>query len=129
MKKNGYKILRKLHKLESRHNLLKYRPKIRFAYYSCKELIDLLYSVYGIHNDQYIQDFFKKSYHFCRYVKYICDTNSRINKSILSDYLTTYTKFFIYIKQSHIKFTVNHNFIESWHTKCLMSYIAIWGDN
>lgn len=62
LKKNGYKILRKLHKLENRANLSKAYgascSKGCFVVLSCKELADIISDMYGSYDEQYIKSFY-----------------------------------------------------------------------
>ena len=133
LKKNGYKILRKLHKLEKRSNISKaygaYCPKGYFVVLSCKELADILFDLYGSYEDQFIQEFFKKTNNFINYLDNISVKHKRIDSTILSNYLTAYTQFFNYIiDECHVKFSYNSSFLMKWNAGCIMAYTAVWGN-
>lgn len=133
LKKNGYKILRKLHKLEKRSNLPKAYgptcPKGYFIVLSCKDLADILSDLYGNYEDQFVQRFLKKTNSFIDYLDTIAAAQVKIDSKILSCYLTSYTQFFNYIiDKRHLRFLPNDSFLTKWNAGCIMAYTAVWGN-
>lgn len=133
LKKNGYKIFRKLHKLEKRANLPKaYGAKCQNGYYvvlSCKGFYDVLYDLYGNYEDEYIKCFLEKTSHFIDYLDAIAVASVTVDSKILSNYLTSFTQFFNRITEDqHIKFSPSKNFFVKWNAGCVMAYTAVWGD-
>lgn len=133
MKKNGYKILRKLHKLEKRANLQKaYTATCKEGYFvvlSCKNLAEILFDLYGNRKEQYIQSFLEKTNSFIEYFDSVAASQVRINSKILARYLTNYTQFFNrIIDEGCVKFSPNSSFLSKWNVGCIMAYTAVWGN-
>ena len=130
LKKNGYKLMRKLHKIEKRKGADKaykaiYEDTYMFVLYS-KALTDLIVTEYGI-NDELIIKFKNKCDWFVNYLTKTAETKSKINKSYLVSYLKAYTKFFNKIIERGYPFVSKQEIIEKWNIGCLMAYIATWG--
>lgn len=129
LKKNGYKVLRKLHKLEKKNGAeLAYSKALEESYgfvLSCQALIEIIYEEYG-HCDE-SSKFLGKCESFLSYLETISKTKSRINSKVLSSFLHSYTVFFNYIIKEKYHFVFNQRIIELWNMKCLMAYIATWG--
>ena len=133
LKKNGYKILRKLHKLEKRSNLSKaysaYCSEGCFVVLSCRNLSEILYDLYGNREEQYINLFLQRTAEFVKYLEFIADSRSVINPKMLVSYLTSYTTFFNRIIEEHyVKFSPNKDLYTKWNVGCLMAYVAVWGN-
>lgn len=131
LKKNGYKILKKLHKLELRANLdkaySKSCPDGYFVVLACKNLAELLTIQYGSYNHGYIRAFLKRTEQFVSYLDSIAKKHARINTTYLSSYLSAYTEFFNRITNDKIAFTVNNSILTKWNIGCVMAYTAVWG--
>lgn len=133
LKKNGYKILRKLHKIEKAKNIDRAYAAIceegYFFVLSCKNLVELVKKQYsGIKNCNEFDAFLQKSESFLRHLETISISKARINKHILASYLKAYTVFFNKIIEAGIKFDVTQELLADWNLKCIMAYIAVWGD-
>lgn len=133
MKKNGYKILRKLHKLEKRINLQKaYAATCAEGYFvvlSCKNLAEILFDLYGSYEEQYIQRFLEKTNCFIKYLDSMAESQTKINSKVLVGFLTNYTQFFNrIIDEGCVKFSPNSNFLTKWNVGCIMAYTAVWGN-
>lgn len=130
LKKNGYKILRKLHKLESKkgadraYNVC-YEDTYMFVLY-CRAFVDIIKSEYNPAKP-YVALFEKKCDAFLEYLESISETKSKINKSLLADFLKAYTKFFNRVIASKHDFFFDQSMTEKWNLKCLMAFIATWG--
>lgn len=125
LKKNGYKILRKLHKLQKRKNVTR-TIKCDDTYYyvlSCKHLFEILNEEYGINANSFLS----KCDHFLEYLE--CNRGNRIDPTVLSSFLKAYTKFFNGIIGKGIPFSFNRNLVDIWNTKCLMAYNVAWCEN
>lgn len=132
LKKNGYKIIKKLHKLESRKNLDSiYLMKCKEGYFfvlSCKNLFNIICMQYNS-NDSIVSQFKKfdsKSNMFLHHLETIAQNQMRINKHILASYLSAYTKFFNFIIAQQIPFHMSQDDIVYWNSKCIMAYYAAW---
>ena len=133
LKKNGYKILDKLHKLENRSDLDKIYgascAKGCFVVLSCEELAGHLLELYSDSEDLYVQNFLKKTNLFVGYLNVISKSHSKINRSILASYLTSYTNFFNYIiNYKCIRFLFDASLLKKWNAGCIMAYTAVWGN-
>lgn len=129
LKKNGYQIVRKLHKLERKKNLdcvyeLTYEG-IPFWFLSFKNLVDIIKTMYGASKEEYISIFIKKSESFQSYLEKVAVRRGKINGSRLSSYLKAYTQFFNRAKQTE-KFDKSLKVLEEWNLKCVMAYYAAW---
>lgn len=132
LKKNGYKIIRKLHKLEMKKNTESaYLKKCKEGYFfvlSYKNLFSIIKNQYG--NDEKISREFnafeKKSNLFLSHLESISRNKAQINKRILASYLTAYTNFFNLIICYKVPFFVTQEMLIEWNQKCLMAYYAAW---
>lgn len=131
LKKNGYKILRKLHKLEIRSNLDKAYSRVSpdgfFVVLACKNLAELLSIQYGSYSQGYIHIFLEKTDRFVSYLDSTARKHARISPTHLSSYLSAYTEFFNRIADEQITFTVDNNILTKWNVGCVMAYTAVWG--
>ena len=128
LKKNGYQILRKLHKLESRKGTKRaYAAICKDTYFfvlSCRALVDIIVIEYPEE-----QSFQHKCDSFLDYLESIASKRGRIDKSRLASFLRGYTNFFNRIIVEKHKFICDDNIVNLWSSKCLMAYIASWGKN
>lgn len=128
LKKNGYRILRKLHKLESRNGAKRaYAAICRDTYFfvlSCRALVDIIEIEYP--EEQFFR---QKCESFLDYLESIASIRGRIDKSRLASFLRCYTDFFNRIIAEKHKFICDDNIVNLWNSKCLMAYIASWGNN
>ena len=130
LKKNGYKIIRKLHKLETKKGVKKaykasHNDTYMFVLY-CRGLTDLIEREYG-EVDEFVFLFREKSKKFMQYLLSVSKSKGKINKSYLAGFLKSYTKFFNKIIDKRYPFFVNQEIIEKWNIECLMAYLATWG--
>lgn len=127
LKKNGYKIFRKLHKMETRRGANKaYLAPCGNTYFfvvSCRALVDIIVLEYP-DAEQFIDSCNK----FLQYLDYVAQNKCTIDRSILSSFLSTYTQFFNHIIKEKHHFRFTEEMIELWNLKCLMAYIATWGN-
>lgn len=97
LKNNGYRILRKLHKMEKKKGANRaYSVSIEDTYgfvLYCRTLVDIIKSEY-YETDEYVLKFEKRCNGFLLYLDSIAQTQSRIKKSCLASFLKSYTKFF-----------------------------------
>lgn len=130
LKKNGYKILCKLHKMEKKKGADRaYSVGLEDTYgfiIYCRTLTDIIKTEYD-GTDECILKFEKKCNNFLAYLDSIAQTQSKIKKSRLASFLKSYTKFFNRIMRKRYKFIFSQTIREKWNTKCLMAYIATWG--
>lgn len=130
LKKNGYKMIKKLHKMEKKKGAEKaykavYEDTYTFVLY-CKELTEVIAMEYG-DTDKVVCAFKGKCENFIKYLESIAKTKSRINKSYLAGFLRAYTKFFNRIIEKQYPFSYRQDIIEKWNIGCLMAYVATWG--
>ena len=130
LKKNGYKMIRKLHKMEKKKGAEKaygvsFENTYMFVLY-CKGLIELIEMEYG-ETDEFVFLFKKKCIKFMEYLTFISASKSKINKSYLASFLKSYTKFFNKIIAKKYPLHVNQKALEKWNIGCVMAYIAAWG--
>lgn len=132
LKKNGYKILRKLHKLEKKKNLdYIYSATCKEGYFfilACKNLIKLITNQYnGIICSSNLEKFSQQSDLFLKHLENAARNRKRINKHLLSSYLKTFTIFFNIIIENKTEFRIRKELLEEWNQKCIMAYISAWG--
>ena len=130
LKKNGYKMIRKLHKMEKKKGAKKvygasFENTYMFVLY-CKGLTELIEMEYG-KTEEYIFSFKKKCIKFMEYLECISASKSKINKTYLAGFLKSYTKFFNKITDKKYPFLVDQKVLEKWNISCVMAYIATWG--
>lgn len=128
LKKNGYRFLRKLHKLEKHKGADRaYAAAIDDTYFfiiGCRALADIIKAEYP---DAHV--FAEKCDAFLIYLEAKARSKSRIDKGILSGFLRAYTRFFNRVIDQRKTFSFDQRMIELWNIKCLMAYVATWGDN
>lgn len=128
LKKNGYRILRKLHKIETNKGANKaYASAIddTFSFVlSVRALVDII-------NKEYPEElaFLERCDRFLSYLDKVAAKRQRINGAILASFLHVYTGFFNRVVSTHHVFRFDSEIIELWNQKCLMAYIATWGRN
>ena len=130
LKKNGYKMIRKLHKMEKKKGAEKaygvsFENTYMFVLY-CKGLTELIEMEYG-ETDEFVFLFKKKCIKFMEYLTFISASKSKINKSYLASFLKSYTKFSNKIIAKKYPLHVNQKALEKWNIGCVMAYIAAWG--
>lgn len=134
IKKNGYAIMRKLHKLEKKRCAsVAYSRSCNegiFVVLTCKHFAEFIKSTYDIQNGtpQYISVFIEKTDKFVQYLQCQASNGLCINKQMLAGYLKAYTKFFNRAIDKHIKCEITSETVALWNTKCLMAYTAVWGN-
>ncbi len=132
LKKNGYKIIGKLHKLELRKNFCRaYSASCSEGYFfvlSCSNLIGLVISEYDKTQVGTMMDvFIRKSNSFLNHLIDISNSKTTIDKRRLSAYLTTYTEFFNYLIENNVHFNISQKMLVEWNVRCVTAYIAVWG--
>lgn len=129
LKKNGYKMIKKLHSLELRKGADKaYRAQLGQTYMfvqMCVHLVDIINREYPQSNP-IVSSFSNKCSAFLKHLDDISSHNRKINKSILSGFLRSYTRFFNYICANKFKFTFDQAIVDTWNQKCIMAYISTW---
>lgn len=130
LKKNGYKMIRKLHKMEKKKGMEKaykvsFENTYMFVLY-CKGLMELIEMEYG-ETDEFVSLFSKKCKNFMKYLESISVSKNKISKTYLTSFLKSYTKFFNKIVDKKYPFIFNQEVREKWDIDCLMAYIATWG--
>lgn len=128
LKKNGYHIVSKLHKLERCKGVDKaYCSVIDDTYYfvlSIRALFDIIKAEYP-EADKFIA----QCNGFLSHLDEITQKKSKINKSVLASFLHAYTTFFNQVKDYHHRFKFDQKIRTLWNIDCLMAYIAVWGKN
>lgn len=128
LKKNGYIILRKLHKMETIKGANKaYATQFEDTFFfvlSVRALVDVIAK-------EYPQEvvFLNRCDRFISYINVVASKRQRINGNILASFLHAYTDFFNYIISTRRSFCFSDEIVELWNTKCLMAYVATWGVN
>lgn len=129
LKKNGYKMIKKLHSLERCKGTNKaYNAQIGGSYMfvqMCVHFVDIINYEYP-QSDPVVCSFSRKCSAFLKYIDDISMHRGKINKSILGDFLRCYTKFFNYICDNKYKFLFDQTVIDLWNQKCIMAYISTW---
>ena len=130
LKKNGYKMIRKLHKMEKKKGAEKaygasFENTYMFVLY-CKGLTELIEMKYG-ETDEFVFSFKKKCIKFMEYLTFISASKTKINKSYMASFLKSYTRFFNKIIDKKYPFLVDQKVLEKWNIGCVMAYIATWG--
>ena len=128
LRKNGYIIINKLHKLEKRKGALKaYRSEVDDTYFfiiCIRALIDVIQIEYPKE-----QEFHKKSKLFLSYLEDVAKRKGRVNKKRIGSFLKTYTTFFKNIERKKPEFLFTNEVLRKWNIECIMAYIATWGNN
>lgn len=128
LKKNGYHILRKLHKMETRKGAKKVYASAfddTFFFVLCiRALVEII-------NKEYSEEvsFLKRCDSFLSYLDKLAQKRQKIDGAILASFLHAYTSFFNRIISNHQKFMFTDDIVELWNTKCLMAYLATWSRN
>lgn len=133
LKNNGYKILRKLHKIEKTKSVNRaYNAVCEEGYFfllSCKNLIELIKMQYtGTEGINGLEVFLRKSESFLNHLETIAHSRKKINKHILAAYLKSYTKFFNEVIDNGVQFRVTQEMLVDWNMRCIMAYLSVWGD-
>ena len=110
LKKNGYRIIRKLHKMEKTKGAKKaykvvFEDTYMFILY-CKGLTDIIELEYG-ETDEFVSSFNRKCEKFVKYLEQISVSKNKINKTYLAGFLKSYTKFFNKIIKKGYPFFIN----------------------
>ncbi|MEL7654290.1 MAG: hypothetical protein AAGU75_00090 [Bacillota bacterium] len=133
LKKNGYIIFRKLHKLENRDTFQKVYsrlcPEGIFVVLSVKHLCEIYADVFQGKDGVFVDRFLRRSVQLASHLEDIATSKRRINNGLLSSYLVAYTKFFNLLLEKKISLRFNDELLERWYKKCLMAYVAAWGNN
>lgn len=128
LKKNGYKVVRKLHKMENKKGAnLAYSANYLNTYFfvlSCRALTDVIKAEYPN-----AQTFCRKCDSFISYLDQRAKVKGLLEKSVISSFLHSYTIFFNQMINEKNKFIFNQTISDLWNTHCLMAYIATWGAN
>lgn len=125
LKKNGYHILRKLHKIETRKGASKAYASAYgdtfFFVLSVRALVEII-------GKEYPEEvfFFKRCNEFLSYLDKVAAKRQKIDGTILASFLHAYTSFFNYIISIHHVFRFDNVIVNLWNTKCLMAYLATW---
>lgn len=128
LKKNGYKIIRKLHKMENMKGAnLAYSSSYADTYFfvlSCRTLASIIEQEYPE-----AQTFCNRCDSFVKYLDKRATLKGRLEKPVLAGFLHAYTVFFNRIIREKHKFVFDQAIRDMWNLKCLMAYIAAWGEN
>ena len=128
LKKNGYQIIRKLHKMECKEGANRaYSAQLGRTYYfvlGCVALVDIIKKEYP---DAAV--FATKCDSFLSYLDSAAKTKSTLSKSIIGSFLRSYTSFFNRVEAEKKPFAFDQQILELWNIKCLMAYIATWSNN
>lgn len=128
LKKNGYRVIRKLHKLETRNGADRAYAAIYLDTYffvlSCRALVDIIKIEYPE-----AHSFSTKCDSFLDHLESSAKAKGRIDRSKLASFLRSYTRFFNEIIAQKHKFVFDARVRDLWNTRCLMAYIATWGEN
>lgn len=116
LKKNGYKMIRKLHKMEKKKGAEKaygasFENTYMFVLY-CKGLTELIELEYG-ETDEFAFSFKKKCIKFMEYLTFISASKTKISKSYLASFLKSYTKFLIKLSIKNIHFLSIRKFLKN----------------
>lgn len=131
LKKNGYQIIAKLHKLEKRKNLSKaYSATCEEGYFvvlATMNLAKLIASQYPTEVcGKKAEVFNRKSQSFVNHLSLAANKGIRINRKLLADYLRAYTHFFNLIIDEGIKFKLNQEMLIQWNVQCVMAHMSVW---
>ena len=126
LKKNGYKIFRKLHKLENRNGCCRaYSACFSDTYFfilSCRALVEIIQYEYPE-----AHSFGLKCDAFLEYLDYKAKRKGQLDKARIASFLNSYTLFFNQVITNKHKFVFDEKIKELWNVKCLMAYVATWG--
>ena len=128
LKKNGYHVLWKLHKIETHKGANKAYASVFddtfFFVLAVRALVEII-------NKEYPEElvFLSRCDRFLSYLDRTTAKRQRIDKSILASFLHAYTCFFNRIISTRHTFRFDNDIVELWNTKCLMAHIATWGRN
>ncbi len=128
LKKNGYHILRKLRKIETRKGAKK---AYSFPFNDTFFFVLSIQALFEIMNKEYPEElvFLERCDRFQSYLENVAKKRQKINRTVLASFLQAYTKFFSHIVSVPHLFKFSDDIIEIWNTKCLMAYVATWGKN
>ena len=128
LKRNGYRIIRKLHKMEFRDGANRaYCAQLGNTYYfvaGCEALVDIIKKEYPD-----AVAFGAKCSYFLSYLDSSAKNKSTLSKSIIANFLKAYTSFFNNIVAEKRPFIFDQKICDLWNEKCIMAYIATWGSN
>lgn len=128
LKKNGYKIIRKLHKMENTKGANTAYSSIYadtyFFVLSCRTLALIIKQEYPE-----AQTFCNRCDSFVNYLDNRATFKGRLEKPVVASFLHTYTVFFNKIIKEKHKFVFDQAIRDMWNLKCIMAYIATWGEN
>ena len=125
LQKNGYKVIRQLHKMECRDGANRaYSTRLGNTYYfivGCEAFVDII-------KNEYPDDtaFGAKCSSFLSYLNSAAKNKSTLSRSIIASFLKAYTSFFNKILVEKRPFVFNQNLRDIWNRNCLMAYIATW---
>lgn len=116
LKKNGYRIIRKLHKMEKTKGAKKaykvvFEDTYMFILY-CKGLTDIIELEYG-ETDEFVSSFNRKCEKFVKYLEQISVSKNKINKTYLAGFLKSYTKFLIKLSKKDIHFLLTKKYLKN----------------
>ena len=128
LKKNGYRILSKLHKMETSKGIQKaYASAHNGTYFFALNVRALVEIIKKEYPEERL--FHERCNSFLTYLDAIASRRARLNPSVLASFLHAYTTFFNYIIETHHSFCFDAQIRNMWNKDCLMSYIATWGNN
>lgn len=132
LKKNGYKVIRKLYKMRKRKGAeIAYNAPYEDTYFfvlSIRSLAEIIEAEkYGDYS--YAVKFRKKCDHFLSYLDERAKGKMKLNKKVTAGFLRSYTKFFNNVLKSDHLFLFDQHVAELWNSKCLIAYLATWDTN
>ena len=128
LKKNGYQIIDKLHKMERQDGAERaYQVAVSDTYYfilGCRALFDFVKAEYPE-----ADKFALKCDAFLAYLDNSAKNKSKLSSSHIGAFLRSYTAFFNQVIKEKRPFKFDQQFMELWNIKCLMPYVATWESN
>lgn len=128
LKKNGYQVIRKLHKLEYISGMNRaYKAQIADTYYfvlGCRALVAIIEAEYPN-----AAVFVAKCNAFLSYLDSAANNKAKLSKSVIAGFLRAYTGFFNEVIAKKMPFRFDEPIVKLWNVDCLMAYIATWGVN
>jgi len=134
LKKNGYKVLRRLHRIENadaaRSIYQKSCKQGAFVFLSVFHLANVVRDSMQLENKEYAEHkkFAVRTQKLVDILLKASTEGCAISRQVVVSYLKAYTKFFNFVKENRQKIMYNQAIHDEWSNKVVLAYIATWGN-
>lgn len=130
LKKNGYKVIRKLRDVNRPGKFTKAASAScnegSYYYLACKALVELMKEVYLPSENPTVNRFFQDADSFLNYLNQASAMKEKLNTSRIAAFERDYTTFFHYLSKENIEYSDSPKARSLWGEKCLMAHLAVW---